>query len=251
MIKRIFVIGVMAIGFSSVGYCQENDYNLKDNTFIMAANRKVTTPLYKWWAIIFTTVFDELKINLKIKSYPMKRASMEADEGTVSGEPVRIYSYANAHPNLVRVEEYVHMMPVTAYTTDPNFSVNGWESLKGSKLKMGYPRGFKFIKDNISKYSFNAIPLNIAKQGLEVLLLNRVDLFLDDSNSVDPILPLLPKKNRNRIHVAGLLKSVKLYMYIHKNHKALAPMISAELKKLRQKGLIQKYRSIAFGLGIF
>ncbi len=95
------------------------------------------------------------------------------------------------------------MMPITAYTLDPDFSINGWESLEGTNLVVGYPRGIKASEDNIDKLRIKSNPLEITKQGINVLLTGRIGLNIDDSNSVDMILTGLSKKRQNANSYCG------------------------------------------------
>ncbi len=99
----IVALFVIAIFSANVGMCQENMIDFKDNTFVMAIFRPENDYLGKWWRLSYSEIFRRLGIKVEFRDYPKKRVSMEADAGNVDGEAGRVFSYADEHPNLIRV----------------------------------------------------------------------------------------------------------------------------------------------------
>jgi hypothetical protein len=151
-----------------------------------------------------------------------------AGAGEVDGEPARIYTYGESHPNLVRVNEPGYHMNDRAYTTNTSIGVlNGWNILKEKDYSIAYARGMKISRDNLA----NAVKperlndISTAYQGLQKLATKRLDLYIDDDSVTTPLL------NSNslelqEIRVAGLMETTPLYMYIHKKHRELAPKLA-------------------------
>ncbi len=137
------VIVILTSLFFSVSnvMCQES---FKENTFVMAFNRPENDHLGKWERLIHTEIFRRLGVKIEFRDYPTKRAGMEADAGNVDGEAGRIYQYADAHPNLIRVEESLLAVSYAAFTAKDSIpQLNGWNSLKGTTYYVEYQRGIK------------------------------------------------------------------------------------------------------------
>ncbi|MCP4304396.1 MAG: hypothetical protein GY788_05860 [bacterium] len=202
----------------------------------------------------YTEIFRRLALPLTTEYYPLKRASEEADAGRIDGEGGRIITYGKSFQNLARVEEPVFMMSVIAYAADPSISdLNGWESLKTFEGLVESPRGMKISEINLSNVvkAEKLSTITEASQALRKLAINRIDLYVDDMNAVAPIL-LNPEYDlydlQGKIHVAGIMEEVPLYMYVHKKHQALAPKLSEVIKMVKSEGLIEQYRQTAFGI---
>ncbi|MFT5701144.1 MAG: polar amino acid transport system substrate-binding protein [Desulforhopalus sp.] len=231
------------------GACVEVISKTKENTFTMSINRPAGTPLYKWVDLIYSEVFRRLDTKLRLVYYPLKRASKETNEGRVDGEPARIRTYNKLHRNLVRVEEPVFQMIVAAYKADLSIpKLNGWESLNNTDYSVAYPRGMKICENNLQEVIKPERLSNITEtyQGLQMLALKRIDLYIDDVNSVSPFLKNGRNKIKGMVHLAGIMQEVPLYMYVHKKHKSLAPKLAEVIREIKDMGLIEDYYKKAF-----
>ena len=221
------------------------------DTFRLSINRPAGTPLYRWVDLIYSEVFRRLNINMTVVYHPLKRASIETSAGKADGEPARIYEYGTLYPDLVRVEESVFPMTVAAYTTDISIGeLNGWKSLKNTNYLVEYPRGMKICESNLTKVIKPEFLSTISETspGLEKLIRKRTDIYIDDVNSVLPLLHLHSSELQEKIHLAGIMEAVPLYMYVHKKHASLAPQLASILRELKAEGLIEQYHKIAFGI---
>jgi polar amino acid transport system substrate-binding protein len=220
----------------------------KDNTFILAANQPLDSPLSKFWNLVYTEVLRPLDIQLELSFYPLARASYVADMGLVDGEPARIYNYAGLHPDLVRVDEPVYSFSIVAFAADPSISeLNGWESLRDTDYMVEYARGAVLPRDRLIKVvkEENLTSIATAPQGLKRLAFKMTDVYVD----MDDIMPLLQDLSlQEKIRVVGLMESMPLYMYVHKKHQALVPQLKESIKALNEEGVIQQYRDDIFGI---
>ena len=243
----ILAAGVTATAAES----QEKSTSLAENRFIMAANRPEDSPVYIFWNLFYTEVFKRIGIQFELRYYPMKRATVELDKGRVDGEPVRIYSYADTHPNLRRVDESVYSMNVVAYATKSSISdLNGWESLRGRDYRVEYPRGMKISQDNLSKVveTDKLSEISEASQALKKLIANRIDVYIDDDIVITPLLRNPEFKKQGKIRTVGIMESVPLYMYVHKKHESVIPQLMESIRAVKAEGLVEHYHEIAFGV---
>ncbi len=243
---RLNIIAALLIVLFSVNnaMCQESAPALKDNTFIMAFIRPETQYLGKWQRLIHTEVFRRLGIKVEFRDYPPKRADIETDAGNVDGQPGRIYQYADAHPNLIRVEEFIFDMNFSAFAVQDSIpQLKGWESLKGTNYRVDYTRGIKIFENNLPKIVKKENLSDVAEpaQGLKKLVSGRTDLFAEEESTVLTLLQT-PEFRDRKIRIVGVMESVPFYPCLHKKHAALAPKMAEIIKAMKAEGLIEKYR---------
>jgi len=218
-------------------------------TYVLASSRPSDSPVNQWWTLIYTEVFDRLGLKLNVRSYPLARASNEADKGHVDGETIRVYAYADAHPNLIRVEEPTVQLRLVAYTGKSAVpGIDGWKNLKGTHYNVGYARGAHIVETNLSKIlePEQISPVIEAVQGLRKLVSGRADIYIDDENVVLPLLAL--PEFKERIRVVGTMDETPLHLYMHKRHAAMVTKLAEAIKALKKDGLVEKFWNTAFGI---
>jgi len=243
---RIVVATLLTVLLFSVnnGVCQESSPALKDNTFVMATSRPEDSYLGKYWRLIYTEVFKRLGIKVEFRNYPSKRASIEANDGNVDGEFARPYKYADEYPNLIRVEEILDSVNMSAFTAQDSIPpLKGWDSLKGTDYKVEYRRGFMTTASNLSKVvrRENLSDITELVQGLKKLVSGRTDLFVDEELSILTLLQT-PEFKDSKIRLAGIMEPFLTYPYVHKRHTSLAPQMAEVIKAMKTEGLIEQYR---------
>ena len=199
-------------------------------------------PIWRWAELIYTEAFHRIGLEFHYKVYPSARASMMADSGRVDGEPARIIGYDKIFPNLVRVEEVIVEQKIVAHVIDPDITLDGWESLRGTGYRVDYLRGSQIQEQNLPKV-VNAERLSAisqAVQGFKKLIVGRIEVFVSDNMTVQPLLAS-PEFKDSGIREAGILQDISTYPYLHKRHAALAPKLAEVLKQMKEEGLIQQY----------
>jgi polar amino acid transport system substrate-binding protein len=239
-------IAVLTVLLFSVnnGVCQESAPALKDNTFVMAFNRSGTQHSGKLRRLIYTEVFKRLGIKAEFREYPSKRASIEAESGNIDGEAIRPRQYGAEHPNLIRVEESLFPMNLSAFTANDSIPpMKGWESFKGTNYRVEYRRGLIVCEHNLSKFvsKENLSDVTEPEQGLKKLISGRTDLFIYDEEWVRTALNT-PEFKDSKIRFVGLIESLDVYPYLHKKHASLVPKMAEIIKAMKAEGLIEQYR---------
>ncbi len=205
--------------------------------FVLASSRPKDSHINLWWTMIFTEEFKRLGLELEVRSYPLARASYVADHGLVDCETIRVYAYVDAHPNLIRIEEFTIPLRLVAYTGKSAVSgIDGWKSLKGTNYLAEYARGALVSETNLKKLLEPEQISSVTKgiQGLRKLAVGRTDIYVDDENVV------LPEFN-GHIKVAGIMDETPLHLYMHKRHADLVPKLAKTIKAIKEEGLIEQY----------
>lgn len=199
----------------------------------------------RWTYLVFTEAFRRLGKELVFETCPPKRCSFWADEGKVDGELGRIYSYAESHPNLVRVEEPVTSIYWTAFTVNPEIRINGWESLRGTHYKVEYRWGLSKAKNKLDEIvqEKNLSHVNNANLGLKKLLAGRSEIYVDIEGNVQKYLAREEFKEAKILN-AGILEEETIHVYLHKKNKAYAQPLSDILKQMRHDGFFEAYENL-------
>jgi len=206
----------------------------------MASPRQETSNDGKTLKLIYTEAFKRMGIELVYVFYPAKRASIMAAKGKIDGELARVYSYNDKLENLIRVEEPIFPVRFSAFTTNPEIELNGWESLRGTDYKVEYMRGIKRCAIKFSKVikKENLSEVSHWSQGLRKIIAKRTDIYVEVERTVFRALKTEEFKNAN-IRIAGVVEEVNLYTFLNKKYANLVPQLAAILKEMKDEGTIK------------
>jgi polar amino acid transport system substrate-binding protein len=200
----------------------------------------------QWLKLIYTEVFRRLGYKLKYEGYPATRASIKSAFGEVEGEISRVSEYGSKHPNLIRVDESHFTINFSAYAIDPKIKLDGWKSLGETNYPIGYRRGVMLCELKLPEFvsSQKLMQASSVEQGLNQIVGGRVGVFVGVQRVIEDTI----RDNRQFDHTAlrrvGIIDTVSVHAYIHKNYQFLVPKISGVLKQMKAEGLIKKYRKM-------
>ncbi|MCX4026357.1 hypothetical protein H0A36_14865 [Endozoicomonas sp. SM1973] len=222
-------------------------YSETQKVITLAGGKGTKNSFYgRWLALIYNEAFNRLGYTLVYNGYPAKRASQLSDQGIVDGEIHRVADYANKHPNLVRVDEPHFSVYFSAYGIDPSIHLDGWESLKNNSYRVGYRRGVKKCETILpALLPPNRLMISESSlQGLEQVVAGRTQVFIDVQQNITFHLNQ-SEFQKVVFYRVGIMEKTPAHAFLHKKHKSLAPKLSLVLKKMKQEGLIEKYKAKA------
>ncbi|MQA36999.1 type 2 periplasmic-binding domain-containing protein [Rugamonas aquatica] len=198
----------------------------------------------RWLRLIYTEAFQQLGVELEIRSFPAARASVEAIAGNIDGELTRAYEYGDLQSVLMRVPEAPLSSTTAAYARTPTLHLdNGWESLRGSSYRVEYRFGYLVVQQRLAEVlpqgGYTAV--HSSEMGLRKLSIGRTDVYIDNVEVVDSLLESAEFRHSG-IHQAGTLERKPVYAYLNKKHEKLALRLSAVLKKMRDSGEVERLR---------
>lgn len=213
-----------------------------DDKITMAFYRKETSADGKALKFIYTEAFNRLGKTLVYRYFPAKRGSLMADNDQLDGDSGRVYNYNEGHPNMIRVEEPIFSVKFSAFSTNPDIKLNGWNSLIGTDYKVEYTRGTYASAQNLIKVVDKKKLSRVShwSQGIKKLAAGRSDIFIEAERTVLEALKTSEFINSN-IHIAGVMETQTVHAFLHIKHKFLASKLSAVLKEMKKEGLIEKY----------
>ena len=182
--------------------------------------------------IVLTRIYQELGLNIAITSFAGNRAQHEANSGLKAGEIMRIWTYGTENKNLMRVPTAYYSLTTSAFKLKKSpIQINKASDLKGYKVVRirgvkhtnNITKGLRYISDSPSTVAM----FKLLQQG-------NVDIAV--TNYIDGIEVLKKLNLESEIVASKPLAELKLYHYIHKDHRELVVKVDNMIKQLKSTG---------------
>jgi len=195
---------------------------------------------------VYVEAFRRLDIPLQFAVYPTKRLSAMLEQGAVDGELARFQLYAQAHPQLVRVDESVIDGQVALFVANPMVRLHRLEDLPSAELRGEYRRGVVACESLLTPWqpADRLFDVTTTEEGLTNLLEGPANFFHCDTELATASALHSPKfKGVSTIRkLLAIGDAQPLYPYLHGKNAELAPRLGATLKAMKAEGLIERYR---------
>ena len=212
---------------------------------VIATNQPDTTYEGKWQRRVYEEAFRRLGVPIEVTLMPTLRVTAMVDSGAVDGQFLRVFSYADAHPEQVRVEEPLHQVVFGLWASNPALNLSRLEDLAATRWSGIYRRGVEQCQRSMSevlpgdRVSIVATP----ELGLRMLLAGRVDFYCELDAAVLNALYLPEFKNVTSIRpLLTYGDPIALHPYLHRKHAELAGRMAAVLKQMKADGLLERFR---------
>lgn len=201
---------------------------------------------HRYSSRVFTEAFKRLGIPVEIEIYPLARRAALVAEGFIDGEASRVFSYADAHPELVRVEESIIDFRFSLFTANPALRAKNLEDLPANAM-VEFRRGIMLCENALKK---TIPPERLSTvvgtdQGIKKLLAGRSDAYCDIDTFLNEALHSGEIQDPGKVRKLFEIASLPTYPYLFKKHVELAPRLAAVLKKMKAEGLLDRYRTEA------
>jgi len=199
--------------------------------------------LSKFFTLVYTEAFSRMDIDFQIEHLPPERASEYSDQGLVDGEINRVYSYNETNSNLIRVEEPHMYIRFSAFSTDPELQLYGWESLKNTEYRVEYRLGVKKSELMLPQYvsEDNLIIGYAVEDAIQHLMDNKTDLYVDVENTVEGYLHSTSFNKDIEIFNSGMMEETTGHAFLHKKNSDLVPKLSDTIRDMKSEGLFDQY----------
>ena len=190
---------------------------------------------------ILAEAFKRNGIRFHAKYYPSLRSLASSNSGQVDGELHRVYDFhlvsGGKYPNLIRIESKLLSVWLAAFTAK-NIKIQTWNDLK--EYNVIYYRGRK----NVEQFLKKILPperihdTKTDKQAFKMLAAGRVDIVISESRQGKILISDNPEFS-DIVEIAKI-DETKIYAYIHKKHKEIAPKIAETIEKMKTDGTFSK-----------
>ena len=188
---------------------------------------------------ILKAAYAKLGITVEFVDVEAKRALALSSAGDVDGEIQRVAAVAQQYPTLLQLKPAINYIEPAAFTTELEFAVAGWSSIKD--YQVGIVRGVGSSEAG-TKGMAKVYRATSLEELVRMLDRERFDLLVTDlfSGRVEirrqqlesRIRPLLPP-----------LERIYIYHYLHERHRALVPHIEAVLREMKESGELDQLRA--------
>jgi len=181
---------------------------------------------------VLEEAYRRLGISVRAEILPAERAVQTAGAGVTSGEVARLEGLEISYPDLVRIPEQLITMRVMAVTTGLIFKIDGWDSLRPYVLC--YTHGIKVFEQGTAGMS--RLPATNGEHTLKLLRQGHCDMAILDFRSW----LIIDRMNAGPLReLEPLVTTIPLFHYLNRSYAKLVPMVTEELRKMREEGVIQ------------
>ena len=212
---------------------------------VIATNQPETTYEGKWQRRVYEEAFKRLGVPFEVTLMPTLRMTAMADAGDIDGQFVRVFAYADAHPEQIRVEEPLYQVMFGLWVSNPALNLSRLGDLAATGWTGIYRRGIEQCQNSLSgvlpgeRLSSVATP----ELGLRMLLAGRVDFYCELDGAVLNALYLPEFKNVPSVRPLLMYgDTIALHPYLHKKHAELAGRLAAVLKQMKADGSLERFR---------
>lgn len=210
---------------------------LNSNSFAAQLNFAAVKDGYgqKIGEIILIPIYKKLGIDISITPMPAARAERSVVQGQKDGEVLRVYSYGEEHPSLIRVPTPIYQVETTPFIRmGCNAKVTKAEDLK--HYRVAAVKGIRHTND-LEKKNIRIHKLNSLEQLMKFVSKGRAEIGLSDKNNGELALRRLGIEN---IKSGPVICRQNLYHYIHASKEDLVPKLDAIIRKMKQNGELKK-----------
>ena len=212
---------------------------------VIATNQPENTYEGKWQRRIYEEAFKRLGVPFEVTLMPTLRMTAMADSGDIDGQFVRVFGYADAHPEQIRVEEPLYQVMFGLWVSNPALNLSRLGDLAATGWTGIYRRGIEPCQNSLSGVLPNDRLSSVAtpELGLRMLLAGRVDFYCELDGAVLNALYLPEFKNVTSVRPLLMYgDTIALHPYLHKKHAELAGRLAAVLKQMKADGALERFR---------
>ncbi len=187
---------------------------------------------------IVIEAFRRLDLAIDIVKKPVERSILDANHGIGDGEFIRISGLSETYQNLVQVPEAIFEFEFVVFTKKHDVVVNGWDSLK--PYSVGIVIGWKILEQKV-KHARRRSDVPTPQSLFKMLAGDRIEVAvyarylgaeIVHDMGLSNIVPLSPP-----------LAVKPMYLYLHKKHRNLVPLVAQKLRDMKKDGTFLKIKN--------
>lgn len=171
--------------------------------------------------------YGRLGYRMQLVRLPAGRSLQMTDRGLYDGELFRIDGVQHEFSQLRQVPVQLASIELLAFVrTEQKNELHDWVLKK--QVRVGFVRGFRLASQ--LQYAGHPVPVTTLEQAVGMLLQGKIDVLLEDQQSVQSVLPAKTEQTGISM-LPGTLARAGLYHYLHQRHSALIQPLATVLKK--------------------
>ncbi len=219
------IVALICVSFSVCGYSQQLDFASIDKL----SEQQVA-------GIVLPQIYQRIGQTISITPLPANRAQQAANSGEKDGEILRIYSYGDETPNVIRVPTPYYFLTTAVFARhDKNFVIKSLTDI--AKYRVGIVRGVKHT-NNATKGLAHVYPSQSSEQLFKQLAQGYIDIALTNYQDGLYQIEKMPENTFKVLNQA--LAYEPLYHYLNKKHASLVTVIDKMIMQLKASGDLEK-----------
>lgn len=174
-----------------------------------------------------TKAYQAIGYQLNIQYLPAERSLIMSNQGQFDGELFRIAAVGQHYPQLLQVPVPLAQIKLYAFVTAGREHEFGfWQ--QDPQLRIGFVRGFKMAE--LYGVAGHKTIVNTPGQAVQMLQQNKIDVLLEDLQSIREVIG----DNEQAARMTRLPEQLaveELFHFVHQQHAALIPALSAQLQR--------------------
>jgi len=180
-------------------------------------------------------IYRRAGLQLQIEVLPAPRTSLMSLSGQADGDLMRIQSYGQNYPQLVRIDPAYYRVSVKAYSMPDRYvHVRTRDDLQHYAL--GAIRGMPYVAELSDKHPALTLTQN-SSQMFRMLQAGRLDVVLSPTLSAQSAINSLQIRH---VVASPELALFELHHYLHVRRKDLAPRIADVIRKMKAGGELER-----------
>ncbi|WP_071544624.1 substrate-binding periplasmic protein [Pseudodesulfovibrio hydrargyri] len=188
---------------------------------------------------VLKEAYRRIGVEITGKRLPAARSLEMAENGQVDGEVNRIEAIEEQYPRLMRIDVPVNRLEGVVMTCDTSLEHVTLEAIRN--LHLGIKIGNRYA-EMLTKGMPSVTRLPHEKKLMTLLLEGRLDALLVDRAWAEAEMAK-PGMGCLRVNEPPLV-IVPLYHYLNRSHAALVPLITGEMRAMRESGEIDRILGI-------
>jgi polar amino acid transport system substrate-binding protein len=184
---------------------------------------------------VLKEAYERIGVKIEGRRMPAARSLEMAENGEVDGEVNRIKAIEEQYPHLMRIVVPVNLLEGVVLTCDTTLEHVTLEAI--GKLHVGIKIGNRYA-EMLTEGMPGVTRLPHEKKLMDLLLEGRLDALLVDRAWAEAE-KAKPGMECLRVNEPPLIV-VPLYHYLNRRHADLAPLITGELRAMRESGEIDR-----------
>jgi polar amino acid transport system substrate-binding protein len=171
--------------------------------------------------------YSRLGYQMQVVRLPAGRSLQMTDRGLYDGELFRIDGVQHEFPQLRQVPVQLASIELLAFVrSEQKDMLRDWILMKN--VRVGFVRGFRLASQ--LQYAGHPVPVTTLEQAVGMLVQGKIDVLLEDQQSVQSVLPAKTEQAGISM-LPGTLARAGLYHYLHQRHSDLLQPLATVLKK--------------------
>lgn len=170
-------------------------------------------------------VYNSMGMDVILEHTSMEKSLALVNKGAKDAELFRAAIVEEKYPNLIRVDEPLFIIEITAFYLKEDMFIEDWESLRDCKIT--HVRGVKTYEKGLEGFP-SVIPSDTLEIAFTLLKKGRVDVVV--TGKLNGLQMSKKVGMPEQLKLSKPINSVPVYHFVHKDHSDLLEPLAEQIK---------------------